>query len=50
MKNQPQEYDTIFKTPEISAAFNLATQRWTTSKGNPITPEQRDLLVKKYVE
>ena len=50
MKNRPQEHDTTFHTPEIAAAFNLATQRWTTSKGNPITPEQRDLLVQKYVE
>ena len=50
MKNQPQEHDTTFQTPEIAAAFNLATQRWTASKGKPITPEQRDLLVRKYVE
>ncbi|MBH35243.1 MAG: hypothetical protein CMB74_07340 [Euryarchaeota archaeon] len=50
MKNQTQENTAPFTAPEIAEAFHLATQGWTTSKGKPITTEQRDVLVQKYLK
>ena len=50
MKNQPQDNTAPFTAPEIAEAFHLATQGWTTSKGKPITTEQRDVLVQKYLK
>ena len=50
MKNQTGENTAPFTAPEIAEAFHLATQGWTTSKGKPITTEQRDVLVQKYLK
>ena len=50
MKDQPQDNTAPFTAPEIAEAFHLATQGWTTSKGKPITSEQRDVLVQKYLK
>ena len=50
MKNQTQDNTAPFTAPEIAEAFHLATQGWTTSKGKPITSEQRDVLVQKYLK
>ena len=50
MKNQSQENTAPFTAPEIAEAFHLATQGWATSKGKPITTEQRDVLVQKYLK
>ena len=50
MKNQTQDNTAPFTAPEIAEAFHLATQGWTTSKGKPITTEQRDVLVQKYLK
>ena len=50
MKNQTQDNTAPFTAPEIAEAFHLATQGWTTSKGKPITTEQRDVLIQKYLK
>jgi hypothetical protein len=50
MKTQPQENTAPFTAPEIAEMFHLATQGWITTKGKPITTEQRDVLVQKYLK
>ena len=50
MKDQPQDNTAPFKAPEIAEKFRLESQGWTTSKGKPITSEQRDALIQKYLK
>ena len=50
MKNQPQDNTAPFTAPEIAEKFRLVSQGWTTSKGKPITTEQREVLVQKYLK
>ena len=50
MKNQTEENAAPFTAPEIAEAFHLKTQGWTTSKGKPITAEQREDLIQNYLK
>jgi hypothetical protein len=50
MKNQPPDDTAPFTAPEVAEAFHVKTQGWTTSKGKPITPEQREDLIQKYLK
>jgi len=50
MKNQTEENAAPFTAPEIAETFHLKTQGWTTSKGKPITAEQREDLIQNYLK